>query len=44
MVVVNAGLIDFCDELDVKSEILVMFHLDGLGLHGKKEIAANLRC
>jgi Ulp1 family protease len=44
MVIINAGLIDFCDELDVKSEILVMLHLDGLGLHDKKEIAANLRC
>ena len=44
MVVVNSGQIDFCDELNVISEILIMLHLDGLGLHDRKEIAANLRC
>ena len=44
MVIINPGLIDFCDDLNVKSEIPVMLHLDGLGLHDKKEIAANLRC
>jgi Ulp1 family protease len=44
MVIVNAGLIDFCDELDVESEIPVMLHLDGLGLHDKKEVAASRRC
>jgi hypothetical protein len=44
MVIINPGLIDFCDDLNVKSEIPVMLHLDGLGLHDRKEIAANLRC
>ncbi len=36
MVVVNAGLTDFCDELNVISEISIMLHLDGLGLHDRK--------
>jgi hypothetical protein len=44
MVVVNAGLIYFHDELNVSSEIPIMLHLDGLGLHDRREIAANLRC
>jgi len=37
MVVVSAGLIDLCDELNVKSEIPIMLHLDGLGLHDGKD-------
>jgi hypothetical protein len=44
MVVVNSGQIDFCDELNVISEILIMLHLDGLGLHDRREVAANVSC
>ncbi len=36
IVAVNAGLIDFCDELNVRSEIPIILHLDGLGLHGRR--------
>lgn len=39
MVVINAGMIDFCDELNNQSEIPCMVHLDGLGLHNRRETA-----
>ncbi len=44
MVIVNAGLIDFCDELNNRSEIPALLHLDGLGLHNRVKISDNLRC
>ncbi len=44
MVIVNVGMIDFCDEYNNESEIPCLVHLDGFCLQNWSEIAANLRC
>ncbi len=43
MVIVNACLVDHFDESNAAFEVPCMLHLDGLSLHGGKEIADNLR-
>jgi Ulp1 family protease len=42
-VVTNAGLLDFCTEENEPSEIPCIMHMDGLSLHDRKGIAANIR-
>jgi len=42
-VVINAGLVDFCNEDDEPSEIPCILHMDGLSLHDRRGIAANIR-
>ncbi len=42
-VVTNAGIVDCCNEDDEPSEIPCILHLDGLSLHDRKVIAANIR-
>ncbi len=42
-VVNNAGLVDFCNEDNEPSKIPCILHMDGLSLHGRKGIAANVR-
>ncbi len=44
MVIINAGMIYFCDELYIDTEVPYLLYLDGLGLQDMKEIADNLRC
>jgi hypothetical protein len=44
MVIINAGMIYFCDELNIDTEIPYLLYFDGLGLQDMNEIAANLRC
>ena len=42
-VVTNAGLVDVCNEDNEPSEIPCILHMDGLSLHDRKGIAANIR-
>jgi Ulp1 family protease len=42
-VVINAGLVDFCNEENEPSKIPCILHMDGLSLHDRKGIAANIR-
>ncbi len=41
--IINVGMIDFSNELNNQSEILIMVHVDGLGLHDMRDMAANFR-
>ncbi len=42
-VVINPGLLDCLNEEDEPCEIPCILHLDGLSLHDRKGIAANIR-
>ncbi len=42
-VVTNAGLADFCNEENEPSGIPCTLYMDGLSLHDRKGIAANIR-
>jgi hypothetical protein len=42
-VVINAGLLDCFNEEDEPYEVPCILHLDGLSLHDRKGVVANIR-